>query len=289
MTKNSTYKGRFAPTPSGKLHFGSLVTAVASYLDARSKSGYWSIRMDDLDRDRVVNGSSDSILKTLEKYGFQWDGEVIYQSRNHQEYAYYINLMKANGYIYPCKCSRKAIQSRCKKSNIGAIYDRHCKPLVFADEKGTSLRVSTFGDINFTDVIMGNHSVNLTTQTGDFIVKRSDGVYSYNLATVVDDHNLGVTDIVRGGDLHNVTFSQIYLYQILNLDIPTYAHVPLVLDKQGLKLSKSSKAQCIESLEPTKILLQALTFLGQNIPKDIESESLSTIWSWAICNWDLKN
>lgn len=238
--------GRFAPTPSGPLHFGSLVAAVASYLDARSRDGKWLVRIEDIDTPRVVPGSADDILRTLERFGFEWDGPVLYQSTRIDAYREALDQLKRGGFVYPCSCTRTTAEP-CTCTS------------------GARWRVRFPGD--------------------DFTVLRADGIFAYQLAVVVDDAYQQITDVVRGADLLDSTPRQIHLQELLGLPTPRYVHVPVVTNEKGEKLSKQTLAPPLNITAAPELLLGALHFLGQPIPPHEGIASVSSIWSWAVPRW----
>ena len=268
------YIGRFAPSPTGPLHFGSLVAAVASFLDARAAQGRWLVRIEDLDRPRCVPGAADDILRTLDRLGLTWDGEVAYQSKRHSLYGDALQRLQAS--TYWCTCSRREIaDSSLGLAVDGAhIYPGTCRAAGLAS--GRALRVRTGADeICFADRVQGRLCQVLERDVGDFVLHRADGLYAYQLAVVVDDAAQGVTDVVRGADLLDSTPRQIYLQQLLRLPTPRYLHVPAAVNAEGEKLSKQTGAGAVA---PTwASVRQALDFLGQ--PK---AESLEE----ATRNWD---
>ncbi|MEW8506477.1 MAG: tRNA glutamyl-Q(34) synthetase GluQRS [Candidatus Thiodiazotropha sp.] len=285
--ENRRYRGRFAPTPSGELHFGSLVAALGSYLDARSHQGEWYVRMEDLDRTREVKGAADSILMTLEKLGFQWDGEIVYQSQRSAAYADAVERLMAARLAYPCGCSRKMIEKSAKSGAEGAIYPGTCRGGVAKGRTGRSIRVLTTDQaITIEDSVQGLISQRLNREIGDFVIRRADGYHAYQLAVVIDDAWQGITDVIRGVDLLNSTPRQHYLQRLLQLPHPGYAHLPLAVDAQGRKLSKQYKDTPVDPKRPIDALLRALDFLNQPLPPQ-RPENLETFWQWALPNWSL--
>ncbi|MES9994257.1 MAG: tRNA glutamyl-Q(34) synthetase GluQRS [Candidatus Thiodiazotropha sp.] len=285
--ENSCYRGRFAPTPSGELHFGSLVAAVGSYLEARSHRGEWYLRMEDLDRTREVKGAAASILLTLEKLGFQWDGEVIYQSRRTYAYADAVERLLKARLAYPCGCSRKLIERDAKNGAEGAIYPGTCRGGLGKGITQRSIRLLTTDQtITIEDSVQGLISQQLNREIGDFVIRRADGYHAYQLAVVIDDAWQGITDIIRGVDLLSSTPRQYYLQQLLQLPHPGYAHLPLAVDNHGRKLSKQYKDAPVDSRRPVEALTQALDFLNQPLPPQLP-ESLESFWEWAISSWSL--
>ena len=222
------YRGRFAPTPTGPLHFGSLITAVASYCQARSLHGDWLVRIEDVDETRTIPGSADDILRTLDNYGFQWQGEVLYQTHRKPAYEEALQQLLANDLIYRCVCSRKALQEQAEQGELGIIYPGLCANKQHPENIESAIRIRTRNQhTEFEDQIMGRYGHNLKQDLGDFIVRRRDGLFAYQLAVVIDDEFQQITDIVRGIDLLDSTPRQIYLQQRLDYNTPTYAHLPI--------------------------------------------------------------
>lgn len=281
------YIGRFAPSPTGPLHFGSLVTAVASYLDARSNQGKWLLRMEDLDKPREVTGAAADILSTLEAYGFEWDDTIMYQSQRNDAYERTLATLKRMQCIYPCTCTRKEIADSSEQTGIeGAIYPKTCLHQPIKEHHPVAWRIKTPDKlIHFKDAVHGDITQNLCKEFGDFVLKRADSQFAYQLAVVVDDAEQGVTNIVRGADLLNSTTRQIYLQQLLGFTRPNYMHIPIVTNTLGQKLSKQTLAAPILVSEASSSLWQALLFLNQNPPESIKHETIGQLWNWAISNW----
>lgn len=283
----SAYVGRFAPSPTGPLHFGSLVAAVASYCDAKAHQGQWLLRIEDLDKPREVKGATHDIMQCLNAYGFVWDGEVIYQSQQTEHYA--AALRQLQHWVYPCTCTRKEIADSTTRQGIeGLIYPGTCLHHPIKPHAPMAWRVNThhFAD-HFEDRIQGAIQQQLATDVGDFVLKRADGLFAYQLAVVVDDALQGVTHVVRGADLLYSTSRQRYLQSLLQLPNPSYAHIPLVVNAQGEKLSKQTLAAAISSHDASLQLYNALVFLKQSPPSALATASLSDIWTWAIAHWQL--
>jgi glutamyl-Q tRNA(Asp) synthetase len=287
---STRYIGRFAPSPTGPLHFGSLVAAVASYCDAKSQGGQWLVRMEDLDKPRELAGAADVILQQLTAFGFEWDGEVVFQSQRSDRYAEALNTLQNKGLTYPCTCTRKEIADSSHTQSIdGLIYPKTCYLNKAMPSSIHAAYRAVVADINihFLDAIQGEISQNLSRDVGDFIVKRADGFFAYQLAVVVDDAAQNVTHIVRGADLLDSTPRQIYLQQLLNLATPSCAHVPVASNAAGEKLSKQTLAQPLSMRLPAQQLFDALKFLGQNPPQAIKNATLGEAWRWAIANWGI--
>jgi glutamyl-Q tRNA(Asp) synthetase len=282
---NRAYRGRFAPSPTGPLHFGSLVCAVASYLQAKSLGGEWLVRMEDLDPPREPAGAADDILRTLEAYALFWDQKVLYQSTRRDAYEQALLLLNQQQFTYPCTCSRKQIQEAASRANKN-VYPETCRGNAFT-KSPHAIRVKTeFQNIHVDDGIQGSYSQNIRECVGDFIVKRVDGYYAYQLAVVVDDAEQQITEIVRGSDLLDNTPRQIYLQQLLNYPQPQYAHIPIATNN-GDKLSKQTQAQSVKLQNPVETGVQALKYLGQNIPEQWQWAAIEELWQWAIPRWDL--
>lgn len=281
---SDNYKGRFAPSPTGPVHYGTLVAAVGSYLQARKNNGEWFVRMDDVDTLRIVDGADSDILHTLEHFGFKWDGEVTYQTQQVDSYQQALEKLVSQSLVFPCTCSRKILAKTDSK-----IYPGTCRHRALAENEEHALRIlSQNFDIKFDDVVMGKRSQNIERQCGDFIIKRRDGLFAYQLAIVVDDAIQGITEVVRGADLLDSTPRQIYLQRLLNYPTPRYCHLPLAIDDLGNKISKSGGAAKVETNDREKLLISSLNFLGQKAPDDLVKSNINDIWSWAIKNWNVK-
>ncbi len=280
------YHGRFAPSPTGPLHFGSLVAAVGSYLDARANQGKWLVRMEDIDASRTVPGAADTILRTLEAMGMTWDGEVLYQSQRDDVYRAALQLLRKRKLVYPCACSRREIADSAIGGIDGPVYPGTCRSGLLAGRAARAERVLTRGaKIEFTDAIQGKMVHNLERQIGDFVVQRADGPYAYQLAVVVDDAAQGITDVVRGADLLDSTPRQIHLQQLLGLTTPRYAHLPVAVNVMGEKLSKQTLAAAIAPESSVAILNAALVFLGQDAITDCAPQDTPSFWQRAIASW----
>ncbi|MCG8435635.1 MAG: tRNA glutamyl-Q(34) synthetase GluQRS [Gammaproteobacteria bacterium] len=285
-TANQTYRGRFAPSPTGPLHFGSLIAAMASYLDARAAKGKWLVRIDDLDPPREVQGSAEMILRTLEMLGFEWDESVLFQSSRHAAYTQALEILAADNKTYPCGCTRREIADSVVKHTREPIYPGTCRNGLPVGKQARSVRVRTEdAEINFHDHMQGTISQDLSQAVGDYVLRRADGLFAYQLAVVVDDAAQAISHIVRGADLLDSTPRQIYLQKLLSLPTPEYAHLPIAIDSQGKKLSKQHKALAVDTQHPQKTLLTSLEFLNQKPQKDLVNETVETIWRWAVANW----
>ena len=281
------YIGRFAPSPTGPLHFGSLVTALGSWLDARANDGSWLLRIEDLDPPREQPGASDSILRTLEALELTWDGEVIYQSQRLPHFEQALISLIEKGLIYSCICSRKSIaMTASAPGRKPGIYPGTCLRRKPEEDLPHSLRIKTAGvETHHMEQIYGELKENLETECGDFIVKRRDGLHAYQLAVVVDDFLQAVTHVVRGADLLDNTGRQIYLQSVLGYTPPLYMHLPVALNDAGTKLSKQTGAQPLDSKTLSKSLFSALEFLSQDPPAELSKAPSREILVWAIVNW----
>ena len=291
MDQNSdnSYRGRFAPSPTGPLHLGSIVTAVGSYLQARNNNGKWLVRIEDLDPPREVKGASDAILYSLDALGLYWDDTVLYQSKQIESYTHAIEQLKRQDVLFPCNCSRKTIEVALANNPV-KIYPGSCRNNRFSEQlKHLAIRVKVNNQvIEFTDAIQGPLKQQLNEDVGDFIIRRADGLIAYQLAVVIDDAQQNITEIVRGADLFDNTPRQIFLQQLLSLPSINYAHLPLVVDANGIKVSKQAQAPSVNVNNPVACVHMALNFLGQNPPQELIYDSLTTLWQWAFSNWDIK-
>lgn len=284
MTDPATdvYVGRFAPSPTGPLHFGSLVSALASYLDARYHAGVWLVRMEDLDPPRNSPKAAKLILQDLQAFGLIWDGEVLYQSARLDSYAASLQILAEKNLLYPCTCSRK---------ESGKIYSGFCrhKPLSAKSDTPYAIRVRVPDlEIKFKDLIQGDQRQHLFERVGDFILKRKDGFFAYQLAAVVDDAFQQVTHVVRGSDLLDSTPRQIYLQKLLHFASIHYAHHAVITNAQGNKLSKQTFATALDNRAPQRTLTAALEALNLNPPeKFIRGTRVASILQWAVANWRL--
>lgn len=280
------YRGRFAPSPTGPLHFGSLVAAVGSYLQARANHGVWLVRMEDLDPPREIPGAADAILRSLEGFGLEWDEPVIYQSQRHADYSVALQALRGQAAIYPCGCTRREIADSDVTGGDGPLYPGTCRNGLPAGRNPRAWRVRTDSSlIAFDDAVQGVIESRLARDTGDFVVKRADGFYAYQLAVVVDDAAQGVTEVVRGCDLLGSTARQIHLQRLLSLPMPTYLHLPVAVNGRGEKLSKQTLAAPLDLERPVPSLHAALQFLGQQPPQELQADSLDTLWGWATAHW----
>lgn len=286
-TDTPRYRGRFAPSPSGPLHFGSLVSALASYIDAKANKGQWLLRMEDVDPPREQPGAADLILQTLEDHGLHWDEAVLYQSQRHQAYQDTLEELITRNLAYPCCCSRQELTA------MGGIYNGRCRTQTVDVTQPHSIRLklydvperSSVDSLHFVDLIQGSQEQNLRTQAGDQILKRRDGFYAYQLAVVVDDIYQQISHIIRGSDLLDVTGRQLFLFELLKAPVPRYGHVPLAMQPNGQKLSKQNQAKPIDSRTAGRNLWHGLVFLGQNPPADLALAPTIEVLEWAVSHW----
>ena len=316
MPFSTNYRGRFAPSPTGPLHFGSLVAAVGSYLDAKHHHGTWLVRMEDLDAPRCTVEAADDILRTLEAFGLHSDEAVLYQSQRTAAYEQALAQLQAINAVYPCCCTRKEIADSALHGIEGLVYPGTCRNGIPAGREGRAWRVRTdylyrrsrpstgsgqadlrsggndeaqgvTSEITFNDALQGHISQHLENEIGDFVAKRADGLFAYQLAVVVDDAFQGITHIVRGADLLASTARQIYLQRLLGLPIPAYMHLPVAVNAVGEKLSKQTLAAPVNAAQAVATLLCALDFLQQHPPAELAACDVGTVLDWAIKNWDV--
>src|SRR5713101_7513929 len=261
------YRGRFAPSPTGPLHFGSLVAAVGSYLEARWNRGRWLVRMEDLDRPREARGASKAILRMLEAYGFEWDGTVVFQSRRDAAYGAALKRLEHEHAVFPCACTRREISDSTISAASESIYPGTCRKGLSPGRSARAMRVRVDNAvIAFEDLLQGRIEQHLAREVGDFIVRRADGLFAYQLAVVVDDFEQSITDVVRGADLLQSTARQILLQRLLGLPTPRYLHFPVATNARGEKLSKQTLAPAASGERAGELLRTALAFLGQPRP-----------------------
>ena len=276
------YIGRFAPSPSGELHFGSLIAALGSYLQARARQGIWRVRIEDIDPPREVPGAANTILRQLEHYGLQWDGEVLWQSQRHDAYRERLAWLYQQKLSYYCTCTRARIQ------RVGGVYDGHCRTLNNGPDNA-AIRLKQHNPVtHFRDLLLGDIHADERLAREDFIIHRRDGLFAYNLAVVVDDRFQGVTEIVRGADLIEPTVRQISLYQQFGWDVPDYIHLPLAVNAQGNKLSKQNHAPALPHGDPRPVLIDALRFLNQNVTNEWQDLRTEELLKMAVANWTLQ-
>ncbi len=273
------YIGRFAPTPSGPLHFGSLVAAIASYLDAHAHGGQWLLRIEDIDPPRCPAGASDDILRTLDQFGLHWHGEVIYQSQQQEHFQHALTELQRQQRLFYCTCSRSQLKGQ-------QIYPGYCRHQHHRPTIPHASRIRAANQIfAFKDLFMPAYAENLAQQVGDFILQRKDGPYAYQLAVVVDDALQGINHVIRGADLYDQTPRQIFLQQCLGYSTPTYGHIPLIMSPQGQKLSKQNLAKAITPKQAPKLVSEAIQRLGQALPQALYGAPIKEQLNWAIKHW----
>ena len=284
------YRGRFAPSPTGPLHFGSLIAAVASYCDARAAGGEWLVRIEDVDSPRAHPDAEHEILSALERYGFAWDGPVVRQSERVPLYSAALDVLRSRDDVYPCACTRREQESAPVGAGGEHVYRGTCREGIPADRtdraaRAWRLRVGQVR-IDWCDRLQGPQTQDLAREVGDFVVRRADGLFAYQLAVVVDDDLQGVTDVVRGADLIASTARQILLQQRLGRTIPSYLHVPIAIGRDGAKLSKQTHAAPIPAA-PLPALVAAWRFLDQPIGSGSGAPATpAEFWKWAISVWN---
>ncbi len=285
------YRGRFAPSPTGPLHFGSLVAAVGSYLDARAQGGQWLVRMEDVDTPRNVPGAAEDILRTLELFGFAWDGPVLYQSARLDAYRSELERLRRNGQAYGCACSRKEIADSATRPAIdgGLAYPGTCRNGLPAGRPARAWRLRVNAEpVGFADRLQGYVEQQLERDVGDFVLWRADGLFAYQLAVTVDDEFQGISDIVRGADLLASTPRQIWLQRCLGYATPRYAHLPVAANAAGEKLSKQTRAPALDKTQAAAELVGALAFLGQAVPGELARAGINDVWAWAAEHWSFE-
>ena len=281
------YRGRFAPSPTGPLHFGSLVAALASFLDARAAGGEWLVRMEDLDKPREVPGAADAILRTLEAFGLHWDGEVVRQSARGEAYAEALAALARAGHSYPCGCSRRELAEHGRPGVEGLVYPGTCREGLPPGKAPRAIRVRVPEErLGFDDRLLGPQHQDLALEVGDFVVRRADDIVAYQLAVVVDDAWQGITDVVRGADLLASTARQIHLQRCLGLPTPRYLHLPVAVNAAGEKLSKQTHAPPVDDSRPGPALFSALRFLGQAPPASLANTPVEELLGWARAHWN---
>jgi glutamyl-Q tRNA(Asp) synthetase len=269
--------GRFAPSPTGDLHFGSLVAAVGSYLEAKSRGGRWLLRIEDIDPPREVTGSAKRIIADLARLGMTPDGQVLYQGQRLDAYERASRKLQAMRLAYPCACTRKDLPET-------GIYPGTCRNGIAAGKHPRSIRFKVADEAcEFADRVQGRIRDYPARSSGDFVIRRADGLYAYQLAVVVDDAFQGITEVVRGADLLDSTARQICLQKALGLPTPDYMHLPVAVSPDDRKLSKRHQADPVKHQDPSYALARALAFLGHQPPK---AGSLQALWDWALQHWD---
>lgn len=285
MIASRRYRGRFAPSPTGPLHFGSLLAALASFLDARHQGGEWRLRIEDIDKPRTVPGAADAILRSLERHHLHWDGSVIRQSERLSLYRSALARLQA-GLVYPCSCSRRELARAAPLGSAGRIYPGFCRQGPCNPDRATALRLRVPQQrIDFNDRCQGAYRQDLAAEVGDFVIRRADGLFAYQLVVVVDDAEQEITDVVRGSDLLASTPRQLYLYSLLDRPAPRYLHIPIVVDAQGAKLSKQTGARALDDRRPVPALLAALGVLGQRPPEELKRADAAAVIAWARTHW----
>ncbi|MBK8537067.1 MAG: tRNA glutamyl-Q(34) synthetase GluQRS [Candidatus Competibacteraceae bacterium] len=281
-------RGRFAPSPTGLLHLGSLIAALGSFLEARRCGGEWLLRIEDVDSPRTVPGAADAILRTLEQCGLHWDGPVCYQSQRTERYQAALEWLLRAGRAYPCTCTRRQLASNPRARDGSPIYPGTCRCGVRQPDRPCAIRLRVNdAPILFQDALQGGYQQRLESEVGDFIIRRADGLFAYQLAVVVDDADQGISQVVRGSDLLDSTPRQIYLQRLLKLPTPDYAHLPVAVNSGGDKLSKQTGAPPLDERNLGSALWAALDFLGQQPPSDLVREPPTIILDWALAHWRL--
>ena len=283
-----SYRGRFAPSPTGALHFGSLVAALASWLDARAMGGGWLVRIDDLDEARTVPGARDAILRALEACALDWDGTPVCTSAFAAQHETALATLRAGGWVYPCACSRREIADSGASGIEGAVYPGTCRAGLPPGRPARAERLRTVHPpIEFTDSVQGQIVQAVERDIGDFVLRRADGPCAYQLAVVVDDAAQGITDVVRGADLLDSTPRQILLARHLGIPVPRYAHVPVAVNAEGQKLSKQTHARTLHPTHPGAAVNAALAFLGHPAPSELVAAPAAELLAWARSAWTL--
>ncbi|HEX5339353.1 MAG TPA: tRNA glutamyl-Q(34) synthetase GluQRS [Gammaproteobacteria bacterium] len=281
----SAYTGRFAPSPTGPLHFGSLIAALGSYLDARAHGGAWLLRMEDLDPPRELPGAGDAILRTLDTFGLHWDGPVLYQHTRLDAYRSGMTQLLENGDAFPCACTRSEIADSGLSGIESPVYPGTCRNGP-GDRPARTVRVRVNeAPLGFEDSLQGSCNQNLQREIGDFVIRRADGHFAYQLAVVVDDAFQGITHVVRGADLLLSTPRQIHLQRLLRFATPIYMHLPVAVNAAGEKLSKQTGAEPLHDAEPGADLFRALTFLSQTPPAELNGATPHELLDWAVSHW----
>lgn len=284
MTGEQTYRGRFAPSPTGALHFGSLLAALGSYLDAKHNNGEWLVRIEDIDPPREVPGSADDILRTLAAFGLHWDGQVIYQGRRTDHYRAALAELEHGGHLFGCACTRSEIAAAGDRH--GGIYPGTCRAGLPAGRTARALRVRVDDAVvTVEDALQGTLTQDLATDVGDFVVRRADDLVAYQLAVVVDDAAQGITDIVRGADLFSSTPRQCYLQRLLQLPVPRYLHLPIAVNPDNDKLAKQTRARPVQPDAGNRTLRAALDWLQQPLPDNAADASQEELLAWATTHW----
>ena len=289
----ATYRGRFSPSPTGPLHFGSLVAALGSCLEARANNGQWLLRMEDVDEPRCSRVAASDMLKTLEACGFAWDGAVVWQSERKPRYAELLDQLKSEDRVYPCACTRRELADSSLTGLVLAadgalVYPGTCREGLPPGRVARAWRLRVdVARVDFDDAIQDRVGQQLDCDVGDFVLLRADGYFAYQLAVVADDADAGITHVVRGADLLDSTPRQIFLQRCLGMTTPNYAHLPVAVNAQGEKLSKQTLAPAIDPATAGRQLHAALAFLGQSPPPELARVSVAEFWRWAHHHWTL--
>ena len=284
---NLTYRGRFAPSPTGPLHYGSLVTALASYLQARTRHGEWFVRIENIDPSREIRGAANLILQTLSDLGFEWNSNPIFQHHRIPYHRYVAQRLVDCGQAYHCECSRKDIADQSKHGSMGLIYSGVCENKRFAKQENCSIRIKVDeSPITYTDKVFGIQHCNLKTESGDFVIYRADDLPSYILAVSLDDLHEGYTEIVRGYDLLAITPRQLYLSSLIQQVCPAFMHIPIIVNDSEEKLSKQTHAPEIKKHQARDLIIDALIDLGQDPPRSLRWRPQWVTWAWAMHHWD---
>lgn len=286
MTAAPPYRGRFAPTPSGPLHLGSLVTALGSFLQAKARLGKWLLRIDDLDTPRVIPGAEARILGQLEAHGLLWDEALRRQSVHVEEYRHYLHALETRGLLYWCDCTRARLKTESAEGPDGAVYSGRCRNRVPPLEHGALRLKLSAATLALFEPGKGMQHRNVERDVGDFVLQRSDGQIAYQLASAVDEQAMGITEVVRGADLLGSSFRQLYLADRLGFDPPAYRHLPVIADTGGRKLSKQNGAIAIAESEASRNLHKALALLGQEPLQRLSTATVHELIAWAVAHWD---
>jgi glutamyl-Q tRNA(Asp) synthetase len=279
-----SYVGRFAPSPTGPLHIGSLATAVASFLHARQSAGSWLVRIEDIDPPREVRGAADEILRTLEAYELFWDGTAIFQSARHAAYDAACSGLLSSGLAFRCSCTRSALRS--DGDGPAGPYPGTCRDATTHDQAtAVRVRVADHRIVRFDDGLQGPIATELAAVTGDYVIWRRDGLPAYHLGVVIDDADEGITTVVRGVDLLDSTAVHLHLQATLGLPSPAYFHVPVVVNQEGRKLSKQTGAEPIGRSDPGAMAATVLDLLGAGVPAELRGAPPGDLWRWAVTNW----
>jgi glutamyl-Q tRNA(Asp) synthetase len=284
------YRGRFAPSPTGRLHLGSLFAAAGSFLQARAAGGMWLLRMEDVDAPRVVPGAADDILRTLEQLGLEWDGPVLYQSTRTEAYEAALTQLTAAGLVFRCSCSRRELAAATPSTNTALVedlfYPGTCRAHVRHPQRPPAFRFRVEpGEVDFADALQGPCRQDVSRTIGDFVIRRRDGLFAYQLAVVVDDAEQGVTEVARGCDLLASTARQILLQKALGLTQPTYMHLPVLVEADGRKAAKSHRSLPVEAEGASLLVHRVLVLLGQEPPRELAGATPPELWRWAIAHW----